>query len=85
MSKEEVKSIIESKFLSAEKFSLEIEKYVFENNCNYIEAIVNYCEENSIEMESVSKLISKPLKEKLKNNASQLNYLKKTSKAKSLV
>lgn len=85
MNKKEVKSIIESKFLSSEKFSIEIEKYVYENNCNYIEAIVGYCEMNNIEIESVSKLVSKPLKEKLKHNASQLNYLKKSSKAKSLV
>jgi hypothetical protein len=49
---------------------------------NYIEAIVTYCEENGIEFESVSKLISKPLKEKLKHEATQLNFLKKTSRAK---
>jgi phosphoribosylaminoimidazole carboxylase (NCAIR synthetase) len=35
----------------------------------------------TIEIENVSKLISKPLKEKLKCNATNLNYLKRTSKA----
>ena len=49
---------------------------------NYIEAICHYCEENGIEIESVNKLISKPLKEKLKMNASNLNYLKRTTRAK---
>ena len=48
---------------------------------NYIEAICHYCAENSIEIESVKKLISKPLKEKLQGNATTLNYLKKTSLA----
>ncbi len=48
---------------------------------DYIEAICHYCEENNIEIENVSKLISKPLKEKLKCNATELNYLKKTSLA----
>ena len=39
-------------------------------------------EENSIEIETVSKLVSKPLKEKLKNDATELNFLKKTTRAK---
>jgi len=39
-------------------------------------------EENSIEVENISKLISKPLKEKLKHNAIELNFLKKTTRAK---
>jgi len=33
-------------------------------------------------LQSVSKLISKPMKEKLKYDATQLNFLKKTSRAK---
>lgn len=81
-SKSEVKSILKSKFLCQDKFSNEIEQLVKENvEMNYIEAICHYCEENNIEIEKVSKLISKPLKEKLKCNATNLNYLKRTSKA----
>ncbi len=52
---------------------------------NYIEAICHYCESNNVEIESVSKLITKPLKEKLKWNATELNYLKRTSKAKFMI
>jgi len=37
---------------------------------------------NSIEVDSVSKLISKPLKEKIKAQAMELNFLKRTSRAK---
>ena len=47
---------------------------------NYIDAIIHFCEKNSIELESVPKLISKPLKEKLKYEAMELNFLKRTSK-----
>ena len=47
---------------------------------NYIEAVVTYCEDNDIEIETVSKLISKPLKEKIKYQAQSLNYMKKTSR-----
>ena len=57
----------------------------FENEMNYIDAIVFYCEKNEIEIESVPKLISKPLKEKLKYDAQKLNYIKKTSRAKLLL
>ena len=74
-SKSEVKSILKSKFLCQDKFSNDIEQLVKDNaGMNYIEAICHYCEENSIEIENVTKLISKPLKEKLKCNATNLNY-----------
>ena len=36
---------------------------------NYIDAIVEYCNEHGIEIESVGKLMSKPLKEKLRLDA----------------
>jgi len=42
---------------------------VKESKINYIDAIVTYCEQNSIELDTISKLVSKPLKEKLKNDA----------------
>lgn len=77
-----IETIIEKKFLSTEKFSLEIEKYVKNNQCNYIEAIICYCEEHEIELETVPKLLSKPLKERLKFNAETLNFLKRTSNSK---
>jgi hypothetical protein len=79
---EEVNSLIKEKFLCQSKFAQDIEYLVATSKINYIEAIVTYCEENGIEFESVSKLISKPLKEKIKCEATQLNFLKKTSRAK---
>ena len=81
-SKSEDKSIIKSKFLCQDKFSNDIEQLVKDNaGMNYIEAVCHYCDENKIEIENVTKLISKPLKEKLKCNATNLNYLKRTSRA----
>ena len=76
------KQLLEDKFMTAAKFSQEVEKIASENTMNYIDAIVHYCESNEIELESVSKLISKPLKEKLKYDAQKLNFIKKTSRAK---
>ena len=79
----EMRAVLKNKFLCQDKFTNDIENLVQNNlDMNYIEAICHYCEQNSIEIESVSKLISKPMKEKLKGNASELNYLKKTSRAK---
>ena len=81
---EDVNSLIKEKFLCQSKFAQDIEHLVMTSKINYIEAIVTYCEENGIEFESVSKLIPKPLKEKLKSEATQLNFLKKTTRAKLL-
>ena len=82
MSKEELTKVLEEKFLTPIKFSYEIEKIVLHQKMNYIDAIVEYCSNNDIEVENVSKLLSRPLKEKLKADATELNYLKKTSRGK---
>ena len=62
----ELEKAMESKFLTPTKFSMEIEKIVAEEKLNYIDAICQYCEMNDIEIQSVTKLITKPLKERLK-------------------
>jgi hypothetical protein len=49
---------------------------------SYIDAIIHFCEQNSIDLESVPKLVSKPLKEKIKYEAMELNFLKRSSRAK---
>jgi len=74
---------LKEKFLCQNKFTQDIEDLVKNNkDLNYIDAIVHYCDENKIEVDSVSKLISKPLKEKIKGQAMELNFLKRTSRAK---
>ena len=78
----ELEKVMESKFLTPTKFSMEIEKIVVEEKLNYIDAICQYCEMNDIEIQSVTKLVTKPLKERLKYDAIQLNFMKKTSRAK---
>ena len=78
----ELEQAIESKFLTPQKFAMEIEKIVANDELNYIDAILHYCESNSLEVESITKLISKPLKERLKWDATRLNYMKRTSRAK---
>ena len=78
----DINETINQKFISKEKFAEEVEALVLRTKMNYIDAIVEYCTKNEIELETVNKLISKPLKEKIKYDAVELNYLKKTSKGK---
>ena len=79
---QELNKALNDKFISKEKFAEEIESMVLNTKMTYIDAIVEYCEEKGIEVESASKLISKPLKEKIRCEATELNYLKKTSRGK---
>ena len=79
----EKKNLLEDKFMTSAKFSQEVEKIALTNaDMNYIDAVLHLCEVKEIEVESVPKLISKPLKEKLKYEAQKLNFIKKTSRAK---
>jgi hypothetical protein len=79
----ELEKALESKFFCPSRFAQEIENLVQVNiEMNYIDAIIHFCEHNNIDLESVPKLISKPLKEKIKYEAMELNFLKKTSRAK---
>ena len=79
----ELKEALEEKFYCPVRFAEQIEKIVLMNSdMNYIDAIVYFCDQNNIDVELVTKLISKPLKEKIKCDAIHLNYLKKSSRAK---
>ena len=78
----EFEKVLEKKFFCSARFAQEIESLVKDNpDMNYIDAIIFFCATNNIDLESVPKLISKPLKEKIKYDAMELNFLKKTSRA----
>lgn len=78
---EELEKVLEEKFFCPSRFAQEVEKLVMEEGVSYIDAVITFCEINKIDLESVPKLLSKPLKEKIKFEAMELNFLKKTSKA----
>ena len=79
----ELEKALENKFFCPSRFVQEIENLVKDNaDMNYIDAIIYFCEKNSIDLESVPKLVTKPLKEKIKYEAMELNFLKRTSRAK---
>ena len=72
----------QDKFMTQTKFSSLVEEIVKNSNglTNYIDAVVVVCDEFDIEVETVGKLISRSLKDKIKYNAQQLNFVKKTSR-----
>jgi len=79
----ELEKAFKNKFFCPSRFAQEIESLVLTNEkMSYIDAIIYFCEQNGIDIESVPKLISKPLKEKIKYEAMELNFLKKSSRAK---
>jgi len=66
--------------LNREKFSLIIEQTVKEKKLSYMDAIVWWCEENEFDIQDVNKLISPLIKEKIKVEAEDLNFLPKSSR-----
>ena len=45
-----------------------------------MDAVIDYCYQNDIEPDTVGRLITKSLKEKIEANARELNYLEKQAK-----
>ena len=63
--------------MNSKEFSLIIEGVVKDKRpISYMDAIIWYCEENNIEIETTSRLISKSLKEKIQVEAMNNNMLK---------
>ena len=68
---------VESTLQTPKKFSLEIENIAKEKRISHMDAVIHYCYENDIEPDTVGRLITKSLKEKIEANARDLNFLPK--------
>lgn len=62
-------------FLNKAKFSQMVEKTVFGKKLSYMDAVLDVCENNSIEPEDVKKFLNGVIVEKLEAEAMNLNYL----------
>lgn len=62
------------------QFSLMIEDMASRLRCSRMDAILQHCKETGLEVEVASTLISTALKSKIKEEAQELNLIKKTSK-----
>lgn len=64
-------------FKSANEFSLHIEQVVKEKRMSHMDAVLDYCKENFLDPEDVTKLINKSLKDKIEMDFREANYLPK--------
>lgn len=66
-----------SEFLNKQKFSMLIEETVLKDKISYMDAIIEVCEKNLIDLEEVKKFVSNSIRDKLEAEARELNYLPK--------
>jgi len=64
-------------FNTSKTFSMNIENIALKKNITHMEAVLDYCQRNDLEPDTVGNLISKSLKEKIEANARDLNFLPK--------
>lgn len=68
--------------LSASDIVPEIEKMVRNGGIGYIDAVIEYCEKNDLEVETISKIIKRDsvFKARIQNEAEDLNMIEKSVK-----
>jgi hypothetical protein len=62
------------------EFSMKVAEMAEELNLTIMDAIVGYCEKTGMEIDVASTLVSSALKSKLREEAQELNLLKKSAK-----
>jgi len=72
--------VITKRFRSPNEFSLYIENRVLEEKIGYMDAIIKYCEDIDIDIESIAALVNQSLKDKIQIEAEDQNYMKKRGK-----
>ena len=68
--------VITKRFRSSNEFSIYIDEQVVKYKITYMEAIINYCNEMDIDVESIGNLVNSKLKEKIQMEAEQANMMK---------
>ena len=71
---------MEKQMQNSKTFSLEVERIAKEKNITHMEAVLEHCRIQEIEPDSVTRLITKSLKDKIEGNARDLNFLPKQAK-----
>jgi len=74
--------LITKKFNSSIEFSQFIERKSKYTNTSCMDILIDYCLGNEIEIESVNKLLTASLKEKIQTEAQDLNLLKNKGSSK---
>ena len=66
-------------FKTANEFSLHIEKLACDKQITHMEAVLEFCQNHMIEPSDIASKINKSLKEKIAQDARELNYLPKVA------
>ena len=67
----------EGLFETPAQFSLHIEQLAASNKLSYVDTVLAYCEQNSLDFTEVAKFINKPLRDKLENDFREMSMLPK--------
>tara|TARA_B100000945_G_C20372948_1_gene593093 strand:+ start:734 stop:958 length:225 start_codon:yes stop_codon:yes gene_type:complete len=65
---------------TSKEFFVKIQEIVVNTKMSYMDAVLFYCESNSMEPETAGGLISGKLKQKIREEAENLNFLPKTAR-----
>ena len=68
--------IITKRFRSPNEFSLYIDEIKLKHDISYMYAVINYCNEKDIDIDSIGPLINQKLREKIQIEAEQENMIK---------
>jgi hypothetical protein len=68
--------VITKRFRSPNEFSMYIDEIVTQFKIGYMDAVINYCSEKDIDVDSIGPLIGQKLREKIQMEAEQANMIK---------
>ena len=68
--------IITKRFRSPNEFSIYIDEMRLKHELSYMDAVINYCNEKDIDLDSIGPLINQKLREKIQIEAEQENMIK---------
>jgi len=68
--------IITKRFRSPNEFCIYIDEMKVKYNISYMDAVINYCNEKDIDIDSIGPLINQKLREKIQIEAEQENLIK---------
>ena len=72
--------VITKRFRSPTEFSLVIEERVSKDRIGYMDAIIDYCNTNAVDIESIGNLVTPSLKQKIQLEAEESNLMKPKGK-----
>lgn len=72
--------LITKRFRSPTEFSLYIEERVSRERLGYMDAVIDYCQTNDVDIDNIGGLITSSLKEKIQAEAEDSNMMKPRGK-----